>query len=430
MNILLFTPAIRLSAIGRMTRLVSTALISLGHEVLIVRTETQSLLQTPTHDFGVEILRWDDLERMNEATAWADSVVYQVGNHYDFHYGCLEWMERQPGVVCLHDIYLGHLFYGWAESRREKAHRHVACWYGETTAREFFAYPESESFMKGTADSAPMTEWIGAMAHGVITHSSWGVKRLLDSCPGPVRVVALAYDKPSLSPPAVHSSELPNQRFTIVTIGHVNPNKRVESVIRAIGNSALLQMNVTYVLVGSIQPKTETDLHSLAAELGVELVTYGEVDDVTLDRVINSADLISCLRWPSLEAASASAIEAMLYGKPVIVTDTGFYSELPDDAVRKINHGNEVQALQTVIEMLYLDPDAGKELGRRAEEWASQTFTAFTYARQLMEIIESAALARPILDACRAYVLTLQKWEASTEIIDSVEMIKALELFE
>lgn len=87
---------------------------------------------------------------------------------------------------------------------------------------------------------------------------------------------------------------------------------------------------MNYRLIGAVEPEVMSSLSALAARLGVNLVISGEVDDNELERAFTESDVISCLRWPALEAASASAIEVlMLYGKAVIVTDTGFYADIP-----------------------------------------------------------------------------------------------------
>lgn len=59
MKLLIFTPALKTSAIGRMTCLVSHALIAQGHQVVIVRAESDALLSRPSHDFGTRMIPWN-----------------------------------------------------------------------------------------------------------------------------------------------------------------------------------------------------------------------------------------------------------------------------------------------------------------------------------------------------------------------------------
>lgn len=429
MKLVIFTPAIKTSAIGRMASLVTRALAKLGHSVAVVRTEDMAHLQAEAHDFGTELVSWTDSGRVESLVRSADTLAYQVGDNYAFHRGCLEWLPRAPGVVSLHDFFLGHLFCGWAQNNKTEALATLRVWYGDEIAQLFFNFSGSDEFIEATKDTAPMTEWICSMAYAVVTHSSWGIQRVLDSCAGPVRIVPLAYNAPSAELKREAKRERPTAEFNVLTIGHVNPNKRVESVIQAIGNSAILRKCTTYQLVGQIVPPMAERLSALAESLNVKLLISGEVDSSTLLQAISHADTICCLRWPSLEAASASAIEAMLHGKPVIVTDTGFYAELPDDCVRKIQAHNEIEDLQKTLEWLCLNENDRRALGAVAERWASMTFSADNYATQLVNASLAAQQAAPILKATQSLAGMLWQWEASISLMTLSDTTDPLRLF-
>jgi len=425
MKVILFTPAIKASAIGRMACLVTRALVAMGHAVVVVRAESKSLLSAPTHDFDVEMVRWDDDRGVTAAAAHADAVVYQIGDNFPYHEGCIEWMRRIPGVVCLHDFFLGHLFYSWAEKNRETATSLLRQWYGEEGARIFFDPSSNPDFIARTWNVAPMTEWICSQAIGVITHSRWGTPRVIRSCTGPVAVVPLAYDAPGGFPVGPTPSHRQTNTFRLLTIGHINPNKRVASVIRAIGSSPILRAQCVYRLVGHIQPSAVILLSALASSLRVNLVVTGEADDATLAHAVAEADVVSCLRWPSLEAASASAIEAMLYGKPTIVTDTGFYRELPDDCVEKISQMDEIANVRAALERLFGDPVARASLGRRAKQWANSTYSARDYARQLIDINAISVKSRPSAGAKVFFKNVMKNWGASDELLRGEGLLMA-----
>lgn len=432
MRLVIFAPAIKTSAIGRSASLVTRALTKSGHSVVVVRSEDASLLQAETHDFGVDLMPWTESEKIGKLVRNADALIYQIGDNYAYHRGCLEWLTRAPGVACLHDFFLGNLFHGWAQDHMAEALTTLRAWYGAETADSFFRYSSSEEFIEATKDTAPMTEWVASMAYSVITHSSWGIQRILDSCPGPVQVVPLAYDAPASASVLKGSinREGPTEEFNVLTVGHVNPNKRTESVIRAIGNSAVLRGNTTYRLVGWIEPDVSERLTSLAKSLQVNLVISGEVDSATLLQAIGQAHVICCLRWPTLEAASASAIEAMLYGKPLIVTDTGFYSELPDACVRKTRVQNEIPDLQQALELLCENEGERLALGANAAEWAGATFSAENYANRLIDASLAAQRAAPMLKATQCLAGLLRQWEASHSLMTLSDTTEPLRLFD
>ncbi len=430
MKLVIFTPAKKVSSIGGCCALVSQELVAQGHEVTIVRTEIEGLLKSETHHFGAPVLPWTRTHQVTRVAEDADVLIYQIGDNYDFHKGGLEWLAALPGIVILHDFFLGHLFRAWSDSNRARGVEIVRAWYGEEMVKPFLTHSAPETFIEETKDRAPMIEWVCAMAHAVITHSSWGCERVVNSCAGPVRVVPLTYNKNlGSSLPGGMVYRPPGEKFAILTIGHVNANKRVESVIRALGTSPLLGGHSRYRLVGAIKPETATALTRLAKENGVDLVVSGEVDDGALLRAIEESDVISCLRLPSLEAASGSLVEALLNGKPTIVTDTGFYREIPSSCVMKIRPDNEVADIRSALEALFSDPAQREAMAAEGQRWALQTFTTENYVRELIHTIKDTMKTKPILNAVTYFSRVLAHWSADYDATGNEAIMEPLTIF-
>ncbi|KTC84735.1 MULTISPECIES: glycosyltransferase family 4 protein [Legionella] len=430
MKLILFTPVLKSSAIGRMASLISRKLISFGHQVVVVRTEDVGFYNHPIHDFGTEPISWCDNHQVNLMYESADGVIYQIGDNHTFHQGCLTWLPHIPGVVCLHDFFLGNLFNGWAQYCRAEAKNILKTWYGSAASDSYFQYQDIDSFIEGTRNCYPMTEWLCSMAQAVITHSSWQIDRVLNSCSGPVQVVPLAYDAPDLSTEQIEAGEEKSKKFSILTVGHVNKNKRAASVIKAIGANRALRKKITYQLVGEISPATRKELTRLAKKQKVKLIISGNIDDATLIQAILQADLVTCLRWPALEAASASTIEALLYGKATIVTDTGFYSEIPNEYTIKINPNNEIAEIAAVLEKLEKNPEFFKELGMRAKAWARETFTADNYALKLVELTLATTRTNVVANAVNYFAEIMYDWGAKTELLGKEYIMKPLAIFD
>jgi hypothetical protein len=254
----------------------------------------------------------------------------------------------------------------------------------------------------------------------------------MNSCSGPVKVVPLAYDAPALisDPLADKHTDNGNKPLQILTIGHVNPNKRVSSVINAIGSSRILRNNVVYRLVGAVQQETINALTDLAKKLDVQLTISGEVDDSELQDAIQASDIISCLRWPALEAASASAIESMLYGKAIMVTDTGFYKEIPEECSVKINHENEINEIQFVLLKFIKKRSSIKDIGDKARLWASERFTAINYTSRLINALQIMAQTIPKKRAINFFYDTLGGWTQVKNMFINKELLNTLNIFE
>jgi glycosyltransferase involved in cell wall biosynthesis len=429
MKLMLFTPVIKTSAIGRMASLVVRKLRSYGHEIIVIRSENESFFNQPIHNFGVLPISWYEFSQINVLASSVDKVIYQIGDNFDFHQGCIPWLAQLSGVVCLHDFYLGNLFYLWGQTNRLEACSILNTWYGPEAAKQFFSYKNSETLIEGTREKYPMTEWICSMAQGVITHSNWGIERVLNSCPGPVRIVPLAYDAPHAKTLANDAIKAAKDKLHILTVGHVNKNKRAESVIRAIGKSRELHSKIIYQLAGYISPETRHKLTKLAKKQKVNLIISGEVSDSILAETINQADMVTCFRWPALEAASASTIEALLYGKPTMVITTGFYSEIPDNCTIKINPENEIVEIQRVLENLIKDPGYFSALGQEAQQWARQIFTADNYALKLSEVVLATTRTSVVTNAINSFSKIMHDWGANKELIANEYIIEPLTIF-
>lgn len=428
MKIVIVTPALQASAIGRMAAMVSRQLVSDSHDVVVVRAEAAVFLDRVTHDFGAETVPWTESGLVADTLSSADLVVHQIGNSHEFHEGNLAWLDHAPAAVCLHDFYLGHLFHGWAQSHLPEARRALVDWYGDGADDLFFQCANSPDFLELTCDTMPMTEWIASRAASVIIHSSWGAQRVLDGCSGPVWTVPMAYDIASgTHAPDYHPAKTADE-IGLLTVGHVNPNKRIASVLRAIGASDVLRERITYRVLGRVEASVMLSLTSLARRLDVRLILSGEVDDAVLADAFIDADIVSCLRSPSLESASASAIESMLHGKPTLVTDIAFYREIPDDCVLKVGVDDEEREIREALEYLCANPAIAKEMGGRARVWASEMFSAAHYAKRLVDIAPATQGATWLLNGSRPFARYLSEWGGMPSLLSSVQVTAPLDI--
>lgn len=431
MKFLMFTPAFKKSSIGSRAVNITKALLEQSHEVTVISTESDSLPTQEFHDFGAQVIRWNEQQKISEKITEDTISIYQIGDNLDFHEGGLYWLSILPGIVCLHDFYLGNLFFGWARNRHEKAKNILSYWYESNTAANFFSHSDSKSFIEATHKNSPMTEWICSQALGVITHSSWGCDRVLKSCPGPVLVVPMAFDPPKETQTLSNTKEShENKNINLLTIGHANPNKRLESVIEAIGSNPILKEKVIYRSVGYASDETKEDLIALASKLGVNFTISGEVSDSELAQAINSCDIVSCLRWPTLEAASGSAIESMLYGKPIIVTNIGFYSEIPDEYVFKVSIENEINDIANALLYSVENRNELFKLGEKAKGWAKNTFNSENYATQIVSLSKELFKISPITKSVEYFTEILESWSTSVRVIENSKTIYPLKIFE
>jgi glycosyltransferase involved in cell wall biosynthesis len=315
---------------------------------------------------GIELLHWSRFAHAPATLDAYDVVVYNIGDHFRFHAGVLGLIDRYPGVCIFHDFYLVNLFRAWCERGLERpmANSIVSSTYGEEVANEFWKRIGHPDFVDWSASRAPMTGWIARKALAAVAHASFYERLLSEWSAGPVRVIPLAYTA-SVCAPHLQVQHA-NGRLHILTVGRVIPNKRVAEVIRSVASSPFLRCRCEYHVVGDIEAPERNRLLSLINQFGLQEVVHlhGEVSDFELRWRYAEADIVCCLRWPALEGASASCVEAMLHGKAVIATDTGFYSSIPSDRILKVRPTDEIRDLVEHLEMLVVNSDVRDSFGQ------------------------------------------------------------------
>ena len=396
MKIAWVTPFGRRSAIGRVSCAVVRELSSRGHEVLIIRSERDRADPSEIHASESPVSWWHDVSP-REVERANDLIVLNFGDQYDFHAGTLSFVKD---VICLgvfHDYYVyGFFNFSLADNIvGGGGYEHeIRLTYGDAVMPLVAEARLGNVSLEQVADAFPMTEWLGRRCGAALAHSRFYLHRLERSCPGPVAVAPLCFEGRDVRP-LIARGERPT---TVTTIGRINPNKCVDRLIEAIGSSLRLRASCRLRIVGAITDPERVRLQALCRQIGLDHVAIvGEVNDATLINELERADILSCLRNPVLEGASASAIEGMKCGRPIIVADAGFYSELPDDLVCKVPSSVEIRPLAAVLERLVADESLRQEIGRNARNWATSNFTTKNYVDVLEDLMNQFVQVKHLL---------------------------------
>jgi glycosyltransferase involved in cell wall biosynthesis len=301
-----------------------------------------------------------------------DALLYQIGNHR-FHGYAIAMLQRWPGVVVLHEAVLHHLFADLHLSRgRAGAYVREAGISGGADAAG-----RALATALGDAPPAwydqPMLGRVARAARGLIVHSRQARAATLRACPGAsVEVIHLA------SAPPVEIEE-PDGPFTVGVFGGLTPEKRVRSVVRAVGRLA----DARLLLVGEPSPSLGL------GELPPSVTMTGRVEADEMERLIGRCHVCVQLRWPTAGEASAATLRVLRRGRPTIVSDCGWFAELPNDAIVPIPAGldeaDEVDRLTAALRSLAADPERRRRLARAARafvggcgfEPAAEQYAAF-----------------------------------------------------
>ena len=242
-----------------------------------------------------------------------------------------------------------------------------------------------------------MLEWLAPMARGIITHSTTWAPRLRAATSGRVDVLPLAYPDAAFPPPRPLGA-----RLVIATIGHVNPNKQADQVLRAIASDATLRAACEYRLLGHIERAEQERLTRLAQELGIAPPLFtGWLAPDKLHAAMAEVDVIACLRHPLLEAGSASLITALHAARPTLVSHQGVYAEVPADLVFACAPGQEAADVARHLRRILDDPASAQAQGQRGQAYAAQAHSAASYVNGLLAAVTAATSAAPAIASGR-----------------------------
>ena len=422
MKIAWFTPFAKASAIGRFSRLVAERL---------ARTADVDIWHPPADELHETKLRTIELSpRVQFAPGMLapyDLVVYNHGDHLPYHRDIWLASQAAPGITILHDFVMHHFFAGYFLMERHSRQEYLAAMvrlYGNAgravTEQSLVNIWETERVVE-----FPFFEEAIKRAHAVIVHSEF-LRRKVETCfPGPVRRLSLAYDC-SAGRPTVSREDLriPAGRVLVVTVGHVNPNKRIAPFIEALGRNPDLSSRVVYAVLGRCEGAYREEIEALIRKYALQNVVriLGYTAEDRLHAYLTHADICANLRFPAMEGGSASVVEEMLYGKPVIVTGNGVYSELPDDCVRKIRPENELEDLAEALRELIGNPTGRQQMGVRARRFAKEEFSADRYVNGFLDLAEELLDLKPLLQVVDRMADRMAQMGVSKElrIVDTV----------
>ena len=425
MRIAWFSPYSNKSAIGRFSEAVLGELSKFA-SVDLWHCEAGDIRECPVRAVRFKGAAAIDLAKLSEY----DLNIFNLGNHLPFHRDIFQVSRLAPGITIVHDFVMHHFFAAYYLEEMKNPDAYVSAMLklygdaGRVAAEDSLKAGGMRVWETPDVTKFPFCEDAVRGAFGVVTHSDFLRARIETSYPGPVSKIPLAYTIPGggahLSRKALDISET---AVLIVTVGHGNRNKRLDEVIRAVAGCRDLENDVIFAVVGPVDPEYHRQLQATIAAIGTPKVRFvGYASDEMLRSYLAHADICVNLRFPAIEGASASAIEEMLYGKAVIVTDTGFFSELPDDCVIKIHPDREEQELTDTIKKLAVDRGLRDGIGARAQRYAQQVFHPARYAKELFHFCWQVRNTKPLLQLADKLAAELHSMgiHREMEILDTV----------
>lgn len=309
-----------------------------------------------------------------------DVLLMQIGNdplHAPSVEALFDPRRRTPAVVVLHEFVLHHLFAAayLTRSRPEDYARELERAHG-ARGRAFAATRKDGSYVPVWDLDPwlyPMSAGIIRAAEAVVAHSALVTGAVLAECAGCRALTIPQHVAPAPRRPMAEAREalgFPRDRPAGITLGIVSPAKRIGKILEAL--ATLPPERRPFFYIGGAVGEDDA-LRSTVRENGLdEDVKFGGyLSEKDLWRAASAATFAVNLRHPTMGETSHAVCRLAGFGLPLVVSDTGWFRELPDSFADKIPiGGDEVEELARAMERLAFEPDLARDRGRAASEWA------------------------------------------------------------
>jgi glycosyltransferase involved in cell wall biosynthesis len=326
----------------------------------------------------------------------ADIALYHIGNDAEAHGWIVEALRRRPGVVVLHDFVLHHLVVGLTFARGDAAGYLAAMEREGGLVGRLLGYAVLDNKLPPLWDTRPedfpLTGEVIAYATGLIVHSHYVEERArATGYRGPiVRIPHPAWPVPAVAPARVEGAPL------VGCFGHLNESKRIGELLSAFARLRERHPGARLLLVGGASVRLQR------IDYPDDVIREEYVPEDRLWALMAACDAIISLRSPTMGETSGSAIRALSLGKPLVVSDVGWFSELPGEAVLKVPvDEREEDTLAAALEAL-TDEQVRRSMGAAGRVLVEREHrldrVAEAYAAALEELAGGPAVEDRVLE--------------------------------
>ena len=330
----------------------------------------------------------------------ADVALYHVGNDPEAHGWIVDALRRRPGVVVLHDFVLHHLVAGLTLGRKDGPGYLAAMERDAGIPGRLLAHGVLEGrvapLWETRPDEFPLAGEVLAAATALIVHSHHVEQRVREAgYHGSVwRIPHPAWPMSAIEPAAIDGRPL------FGCFGHLNASKRIPQLVEAFELVRRRHPAAKLLLVGPASPGF--DANRFGGD-GVERLDY--VGEERLWSLMAACDTCVSLRAPTMGETSGSVIRALSLGRPLVVSDLGWFAELPDEVALKVPvDEDEVPALAASLELLAASEATQLAMSDAARAYVAREHDLGRTAELYAVALEEAAGGTIVADAVVAEV--------------------------
>jgi len=194
----------------------------------------------------------------------------------------------------------------------------------------------------------------------------------------------------------------------IGSFGNVNASKRIPQLLEAFARLRRDRPDARLLLVGAVSPGFDLDRRLQRLGLSGEgILREAYVEEDRLWSLMAACDVCVNLRSPTMGETSGSVVRQLSLGKPVVVSDVGWFAELPDAVAVKVPVGaGETETLHAALELLARDEPLRERMSGAALDLVRREHDLGRIADLYVAALEQAAGGEAVADAVLRDVAT------------------------
>jgi glycosyltransferase involved in cell wall biosynthesis len=317
-----------------------------------------------------------------------DCAIYQVGNSLH-HREIYQVAIRYPGIVVLHDLGLHHFIAEiTAGSGNFSDYVRDMAYAGGVGGAEF-AWQVRFEQKSPPIYEMPLNDRLLERSQVIVTHSIYIAEAVRSRFPDrTVQVIPhLIKIRPGHSQrEALNVSE---DVLIFAAVGLLTGDKHIDLTLRAISEMRQEGRDVFFLLVGQAMPEVDIDGLINEYNLGESLKYTGFAEGMnSFFDWIATADVIVNLRHPTVGETSGSVLRALSLGRPVIVFDEGWYSELPESVCWKVSP-MDYEHLLHVMQEASRNANQVNQKGKNALKYIKETCDPVKISNLYLQTIDN-----------------------------------------
>ncbi|MEO8740566.1 MAG: glycosyltransferase [Casimicrobiaceae bacterium] len=364
-----------------------------------------------------------------------DAILYEVGNS-EFHAYMLDAVGRYPGVVMLHDAYESGL-YGYVDFQlgRRGSYRDALLYaHGPRARRRIAPVQKNPDPVRASMVDLPVSKALIDAAIGVLSHTPFNLGVARTNYPegwrAPYRIIPHLRRLPAMADAAERAAMrarlgLAADDFLVCTFGHITWTKSGDALLQAFVRSPLAcDPRARLVYVGELG----RDAFGLEIARAIEaspvrerIRVTGYASEQDYAAYLGVADVAVQLRTQTRGGTSGAVLDCLARAVPVILNESGSFSDYPKEVVRGVGAEVNVTELASALGELHADPEARAAFGKAGRNYVARVHDPDAIAIEYANAIEDFTARARACSLVRTVGELAQSVPAATKDADAFE---------